>query len=336
MNDRARLLTLINASWTTQAISVATQLGLPELLREGPQTSYALAQATGCHEPSLGRLLRALTTIDVLSLSGGGAFELTSTGALLRPDVTGSLAAWAEFCGTRSWATWGSLIESVRSGHSRRRKTTGADGFHHLEEDAQGALLFNRAMVDLTRPVATDIARSVDWSGIDVIVDVGGGYGELAAAVLAANPSMRGILFDLAHATAAAGSGLAIAGVASRCSLVTGSFFDEVPGHADAYLLKSVLHDWEDDAATAILRTCRRAMAPHAKLFLIERMAPEHFRHSPRDQGIARSDLNMLVSTGGRERTENEYRKLLGIADLRVTRVLQMSDPYHVIESVTC
>jgi hypothetical protein len=333
MNERARLLRLINASWTTQAISVATLLGLPELLREAPQTAHALARETGCHEPSLTRLLRALTSIDLVAASPEGTFALTPTGGLLSPHVAGSLAAWAEFCGTRSWATWGSLLESVRTGHSRRRAATGADGFHHLEDDAQNARLFNRAMVDLTRPVATDVARRLDWSGVDLVVDVGGGYGELLAAILRANPSMRGILLDLAHATDGVEGCLADEVREGRCSLVTGSFFDSVPGQADAYLLKSVLHDWDDDAATAILHTCRRAMAPHAKLLVIERVAPEQFGRSPRDQGIARSDLNMLVSTGGRERTGKEYRELLAAAGLRIARFLPVGDPYHVIEA---
>ena len=189
-------------------------------------------------------------------------------------------------------------------------------------------------MVDLTRPVACAIARSVDWSGMSLIVDVGGGYGELIAEILLQHPAVRGILFDLAHATAAAGSRLAAAGVDGRCARVTGSFFDAVPGEADAYLLKSVLHDWDDERAVAILRNCRRAMAPHARLFVIERLAPEHFRDSPGDQGIARSDLNMLVGTGGRERTQEQYRELLGIAELRIARLLAGADPYRVIECV--
>ena len=333
VDARARLLSLINANWTTQAVSVATQLRLPELLRDGPRTAHALAQATHCHGPSLIRLLRALTSIDVLTEAADGRFELTSVGALLRADVPGSLAAWAEFCGTRSWATWGRLVESVRTGDSIRKQASGVDGFHHLEDDAQGALLFNRAMVDLTQPVALAIARSVDWSGMRLIVDVGGGYGELIASILSEHPSLRGILFDLAHATAAAGSRLAAAGVEGRCTLVTGSFFDAVPGAADAYLLKSVLHDWDDDHAVEILRNCRRAMAPHARLFVIERIAPEHFCDSPRDQGIARSDLNMLVGTGGRERTQTQYRDLLDAAELRITRLLALGEPYRVIES---
>lgn len=333
VDARARLLSLINANWTTQAISVATQLRLPELLRDGPQTAAALAQATRCHELSIMRLLRALTSIDVLAEAADGRFELTSMGALLCSEVPGSLAAWAEFCGTRSWASWGRLVESVRTGESIRKQTSGVDGFHHLEDDAQGALLFNRAMVDLTRPVASAFARAVDWSGINLVVDVGGGYGELIAAILLEHPCMRGILFDLAHATAAAGSRLAAAGIENRCTLVTSSFFDAIPDGADAYLLKSVLHDWDDPQAVKILRNIRRVMTEKAKLFVIERIAPQRFHDSPHDQGIARSDLNMLVGTGGRERTENQYLELLDAANLRMTQLLPLGGLYCMIES---
>lgn len=334
IDARTRLLALINANWTTQAISVATQLRLPELLDGAPQTADALALATGCHPPSLARLLRALTSIDVVRETADSGFALSPTGALLCAGAAGSLAAWAEFCGTRSWATWGRLLESVRTGNSHRRQTRGADGFDHLDDDAHAALLFNRAMVDLTRPVAAAVAHSVDWTGVEWLVDVGGGYGELLAAILCGRPAMRGVLFELAHATAAAGEHLAAAEVQDRCTLVTGSFFEAVPGPADAYLLKSVLHDWDDERAVAILRNCRRAMAPHARLLIVERIAPEHMADTPRDQGIARSDLNMLVGTGGRERTETQYRQLLSLAQLRVTRVLQVAGAYCVIEAV--
>ncbi len=328
---RERLLSLINANWTTQAISVATQLRLPDLLRDGPRTAEALALATSCHEQSLARLLRALTSIDVLAEGADGRFALTSVGALLLEDVPGSLAAWAEFCGTRSWATWGRLVQSIRTGDSIRKQTSGADGFHHLEDDAQGALLFNRAMVDLTQPLALSVARNLDLSGINLIVDVGGGYGELIASILRYHPSMRGILFDLAHATAAAQSHLARAGVGDRCTVVAGSFFERVPGGADAYLLKSVLHDWDDELAVQILGNCRQVMAPDARLFVIERIAPRHFCDSPEHQGIARSDLNMLVSTGGHERTQAQYGELLDAARLRVAHVLELGGPYCVI-----
>ena len=332
---RTRLLALVNASWMTQAAAVAVQLRLPDLLADEPRSVAALARETQCHEPSLSRLLQALTSLDLLTQSAEGAFALTATGTLLRSDVTGSLAAWTVFCGTRSWKTWSLLIESVRSGQSVRKQERGVDGFAHLEEDPEAALLFNRAMVDLTQPIAARIAQLVDFTGVDRIVDVGGGVGALLITILLAHPGMRGVLFDLSHATRLAAERFAAAGVAERCEFAAGSFFESVPSGADAYLLKSVLHDWDDAHSAQILRNCRVAMAANARLLVIERMAPEHYSSSPHDQGIARSDLNMLVGTGGRERTEAGYRAMVESAGFRVTGLIALPDGCSVMEAVS-
>jgi hypothetical protein len=328
---RGALLALINANWTTQALATASRLGLPQRLADGPRSAVELALAVQCHAPSLARLLRALTSIGVLAETADGRFALTPTGTLLRSDVDGSLAAWAELCGTSSWVTWGHLLDSVRSGESRRKRASGVDGFDHLARDADEARRFHRAMVALTRPVAESLAQRVDFSGMGLVVDVGGGQGELLATLLAAQPWLRGIVFDLAHASDAADERLA--DLAGRCSFVAGSFFEAVPPHADGYLLKSILHDWDDEAALRILCTCRRAMAPHARLFIIERAMPERLSPSPQDQGIARSDLNMLVSTGGRERTQTEYLALLAAADLRLAGMQPLAEPYGLLEA---
>lgn len=331
---RTRLLALVNASWMTQAAAVAVQLRLPELLADGPRSVEALAREAQCHEPSLSRLLQALTSLDLLTQSADGAFALTATGTLLRSNVPGSLASWTVFCGTSSWTTWSRLIESVRTGQSVRKQTRGADGFEHLEEDPEAALLFNRAMVDLTQPIARAISQLVDFTGVDRIVDVGGGVGALLITILSAHPGMRGVLFDLSHASRVASERFAAAGVAEKCEFVTGSFFESVPNGAGAYLLKSVLHDWDDAHSAQILRNCQVAMAANAKLLVVERMAPEHYSSSSRDQGIARSDLNMLVGTGGRERTEARYRAMVESAGFRVTRLIALPDGFSVMDAV--
>ena len=334
MAPRTQLLGLINASWTTQAISVAVRLRLPDLLIHEPQTVQTLAQSTSCNAQSLLRLLRALTSIDVVSQHDDGRFELTELGALLRSDTPDSLAAWAEFSGTRSWAAWSQLAECVRSGQSVRRQSTGADGFEHLEVDPDAALLFNRAMVSLTNSVAAALVREGDFSGVKCLADVGGGLGQLLSSVLLAYPTMRGILFDMAHATQTAGAQLAAAGVATRCEVVTGSFFDAIPEGADAYLLKSILHDWNDEDCAQILVNCSKAMLPHARLMIIERMMPEQLSVCPHDQGVARSDLNMLVGNGGCERTQEQYRVMLQKVGLRMGEPQALCDNYQVIEAV--
>lgn len=330
VTPRTRLRALIEASWTTQAIAAAVQLGLPGMLIDGPQSVQALAQQTSCHTPSLLRLLRALASIEIVAQREGGRIELTDTGRLLSADAPGSLAAWAEYCGTSSWAAWGQLRECVQTGRSVRRQS-GAGGFDHLENNAQAALLFNRAMVELSRPVAEAIASEVNFAGVNSVVDVGGGFGELLIAVLCAHPHMRGHLFDMAHAIDAAHSRLADAGVAERCQLVAGSFFDAVPAGADAYLLKSVLHDWDDDRCVTILTKCAQAMSSNSRLLIVERLMPEHMSVSTYDQGIARGDLNMLVAQDGQERTLENYRDLLLVAGLRLMEPLTLSVGFTVL-----
>ena len=333
--DRARLLALINASWTTQVTATAAELGLADLLAQGVSSVSALAAASGCHAPSLQRLLRALVSLDLCVEKLDGTFALTSTGALLRDDVPESLAAWAKVCGRQSWLVWHDLPESVRTGKSVRLRTLGADGFGHLESDQRTARRFNRAMVNLTQPIAAAIARLVDFSADRLFVDVGGGFGGLAAAILAMHPSLHGVVYDLAHATTDAPALLAQAGVADRCRVSTGSFFDGVPLEADTYLLKSILHNWDDERCVLILRQCRRAMRAHARVLVIERLAPERPVASPDDQVIARSDLNMLVSCAGRERTMNAYKALLDAGGLHPRRVQTLDAGYSVIEAVS-
>jgi orsellinic acid C2-O-methyltransferase len=327
-----RLYDLINASWTTQAVHAAVELRVPELLAAGPQRAESLARAAGCHPDPLARLLRALASLD-LCRECDGAFELTPTGALLAADAAMSLRAWAIHCGRYLWPTWGRLAESVRTGASERRRSSDSDDFAHLERDPEAAAVFNRAMVEVTRFVAREVARDVDFSGMTRIVDVGGGYGELLAAILAAHPALRGVLFDLPHAIGEAGSALAAAGVADRCELAAGSFFESVPASADAYLLKSVLHNWDDERCALILGNCRRAVHARSRLLVVERVTPDRPSSSPRDRAIARSDLNMLVARGGRERTESAFRSLLESAGFRSTSVRPTAFDFAVIEA---
>ena len=319
--ERERLLALINAAWTTHAIHAACALELPALMESGLHTVAHLAGAARCHAPSLRRLLRALATLEVCREHDDGRFELTPLGALLHPDDAQSLNAWALLNGSAAWtARWGELDQSVRSGTSHRRRTTGSDGFDHLSGSPEAATLFNRAMVEVTRRVARDVLSLIDFSAARCIVDVGGGHGELLAAILRAHPAARGVLFDLPHAIDGAVAAMQRAGVAERCECIAGSFFDDVPGGGDAYLLKSVLHNWDDERCAAILGRCREAMSPRARLYIVERVVPERLGTSARDQSIAHSDLNMMVALSGRERGEAEFRALLVDASLGIER----------------
>ena len=188
-------------------------------------------------------------------------------------------------------------------------------------------------MTNLTQAVAAAFAASIDIGGDLRVVDVGGGYGQLITTLLLAHPRLHGVLFDLPHAIEPAT--VRLAQLSSRCELVSGSFFDALPAGADVYLLKSVLHDWDDAHCLRILRRCHEAMVarPGARLFVIERLAPECFAATSRDRAIARSDLNMLVSLGGRERCEREYCALLSDAALRATRTHALTGEFSAIEA---
>ncbi len=332
--DRERLLGLINASWTTQVIATAVELGLIEALAPGPASIQTLAETSQAHAPSLGRLLRAMASLDLCTQNAAGDFSLTPTGTLLCAGRADSLCAWAELGGGRIWAQWGRLGESVRIGKSIRKLTLPEDDFSHLDDDVQAADLFNRAMVELTRSVASDVARSVDLSAARRVVDVGGGYGPLLCSILEANPSLHGVLFDMAHATGQLAPHFEAAGVANRCELATGDFFKAVPPGADVYLLKSILHDWDDERCIVILRNCRRAMHSTARLLIVERIASDRVSTSPRDQAVARADLHMMVANGGCERTQAAYLGLLEAAGLRLAQVTSLPGPYSVLAAV--
>jgi orsellinic acid C2-O-methyltransferase len=324
--DREQLLGLINAQWTTHAIAAAVRLGLPEAMGAGPVDADALAQASQTHPPSLRRLLQALTSLGLCEELAGGRFALTATGSLLRADIPNSLHAWASLNGGRISTQWPRLDEAVRSGTQ--------DDFSHLDDDPEAAALFNRAMVELTAPIAAALVRVIDLRGARQVVDVGGGHGELLASVLQAYPALKGELFDMAHATQSAAGRIDAAGLADRCERVTGSFFDAIPQGADVYLLKSILHDWDDARCVRILQTCRRAMAPDARLLILERIASEKISTSPQDRAVAGSDLLMMVANGGCERSESAYRALVGAAGLRIARIDSLTGGFSVMTAV--
>lgn len=332
-DERSQLLALIEASWTTQAIRAACLIDLPQHLAAGAQDCATLAAKTRSDAAALRRLLRALATIGICRDDGADRFALTTTGALLRGDHPQSLQAWALQVGGPQWQRLGELAESVRSGESWHQRHQGRGSYDALASQPENAAMFHRAMVELTRRVAADVLHAVDFNGARRIVDVGGGSGELLAAVLAAHPAAQGVLFDQEHAVALALPVLQRAGVAARCECVAGSFFDSVPAAGDVYLLKSVLHNWDDERCVAILRRCREAMATDARLLLIERLVPEQVGTTARDRALARSDLTMLVGPGGREREPREFALLLEAAGMALAGVRATRGAMSVIEA---
>lgn len=227
---------------------------------------------------------------------------------------------------------WANLLHSVKTGHSARSLITGNSGFGHLERDPQAAETFNQAMVDLTRLAARDIARAYDFAGKRVM-DIGGGYGELLAQILATYPAARGVLFDMPHAIARARGHLEGRGLADRCEFIAGDFFASVPGGSDLYVLKTVIHDWPDEQARAILRNCHAAMSPDARILVIERLMPERLIPSAENRALARVDLHMLVALGARERTLDEMRALLEAAGFHDVRASETGSEFQILEA---
>lgn len=329
--EAARLLEMINASWMTGALHTATALRIPDLLAEGDRSARQLADATGCEEPPLRQLLRALCTLDVCRELPDGRFQITPLGSLLGESSPHSLRSWALYWGSTAWSLWTSLTESVRTGRGARERLTGIEGFGHLQRDEEQARLFNQAMVELTRLMAPAAAEAYDFDG-RLVVDIGGGYGELLAAILDRHPHARGMLFDMEHAVRDARDFLERRGLASRCQVVAGDFFVAVPAGADVYVLKSVIHDWADDRARVILQRCREAMRADSRLLLVERLMPSRLEPTPGHRAIARSDLHMLAGLGAKERTLEDFSRLLEGAGLRLLQH-RSAGAYELLEA---
>lgn len=329
----AALLEMIGSNWTTKVIAVAAELRIADHLADGPMMIDALAAATECHAPSLHRLLRALASLDLCAEQDDGAYALTPFGALLRADAEQAVNSWAIWWGKYHWPTWSNLLHSVKTGESAREAATGQQGYAHVANDERAAAVFNRAMVEVSRLISGKVVRAIDFPERSHVIDVGGGHGMLLSAILNAHPDARGTLFDLPHALEGAATLMRETGVAARVSVASGNFFESVPADGDIYLLKSILHNWDDAKCAPILRSCRAAMQSHAKLVLVERVMPARMRATKLNQAVARADLNMLVGLGGRERSADEFIAMLAAEGFTVTRIVPADLEFSVIEA---
>lgn len=328
-----RLAELIHGNWTTLAIKAAIELGVFDALGQGRADVQTLSATLGVQADPLARLLQALVTLDLCAAEPDKHFVLTSMGGLLVDAAPGSLQPWARFWAGPTAELWGDLSESVRHGKSARQLRQGTVGFEHLEHDAQRAKGFNAAMSSISYWVARSFASSVDLASARRMVDVGGGHGELLAHALKSNARLQGTLFDLPHAAAGATVHLASHHLAVRVEVVSGDFFASVPGGADVYVLKSVLHNWADAPALKILRNCRAVMAPASRLFIVERMLPDAVAPAVADREMVRSDLNMMVALNARERTATRYQEMLGTAGFAFTAVTPLTMQYCAMEA---
>jgi O-methyltransferase domain/Dimerisation domain len=325
------LAALAAGHWVSRAIHVAAKLRIADLVADGPLDAGILAQRTGTHPDALFRLLRALAAVGVFSQRDGGRFGLTPLGEMLRSDAPGSLYDYVMLLGSaESWQAWQHMEDAVRTGTPAFDHAFGMPIFEYFAKHPAAGRTFDKAMRSRSAADHDAVIAAYDFSCADHIVDVGGGAGTFLSAVLTSAPQARGTLFERPQATEAARAALAASEVAGRVDIVAGDFFSSVPAGADLYLIKQVVHDWNDAQAISILANCRKAMTTASRLLILEMLVGGE--NTPVFANML--DLMMLVSTGGRERTLPEYRHLASQAGLDVTRVIPTSVPLTVIEAV--
>lgn len=331
-----RFLGLVTASWVTASLNTVAVLGIADLLADGPRSAEDLARATETRADPLGRLLRSLAAHGVFSERADGRFEQTELSGFLREGVVGSLRSFLlMLSGAVISPCWGQMLHSIRTGETAFAKVHGCELFEYMQQDANFAAIFNKAMTEASAGVADEIVAAYDFSRFSTVVDIGGGQGWLLSAILTAAPDARGILFDLPHVIEAARPVVAERSVANRCELAAGSFFESVPASGDAYIMRWIIHDWNDDDATKILRKVRDVIPSNGRLIVFDRVLPE--RITAGDVGLqfgTLMDLNMLVNVTGLERTEDQFRNLFAASGFQLTSQRTTPSGLGIVEGV--
>jgi SAM-dependent methyltransferase len=324
------MLQIISGFWISRAVYVIGKLGIPDLLQSGPKTAEELATATNTHAPSLFRILRALVSVGVLSSAEDGRFAQTPFSETLVTDAPGSLRWFAvSELGQEHYPAWGNLMHSVKTGEIAFDNHFGLDIWKYFQQNPDDAAVFNNSMSNVTAAVNEAITSLYDFSQFGTVVDVGGGHGGLITAILEKSPQVKGVLFDAAEVIEGARPKIEAAGLANRVETVSGDFFNSVPAGGDAYIMKWIIHDWDDEKSNTILSNCSSRMRANCKLILVDCVVPEtdepHFSKF--------IDLNMLVMTGGKERTEKEFAELLAAAGFKLLRVIPTDLPTSIVEA---
>ncbi|HLL33506.1 methyltransferase [Streptomyces sp.] len=333
---------LIFGTLRAQVFRAAGQLRLADHLAKEPLTSAELAAKADLHEPSLRRLLLALETMDVVTLLDGEKYELTSLGQRLREDVPDSVRDLVLcYNGQATWHCWSDLADIVRTGVNTFERVDKKNYFEYLKEDPEEYALFNGAMADDSRNSAESIANGFDFSRFGTVMDVGGGNGTLISNIAAAHQGVQGIVFDLPTAVDTAEKHFRSNGVEDRCRAIGGDVFTEVPGGADAYVMKSFLHDWDDEHVTTILTNIRKVIGENGRVLVVEPLLPDNAHDVPSFFGIVTSDLDLLAATQGKIRTTDDFRRLFRATGFELTEVTPLGsyefsthDHYNVLEAV--
>ncbi|HEX4951550.1 MAG TPA: methyltransferase [Blastocatellia bacterium] len=313
----------------SQSLSVAAKLGIADLLAEKPKAVADLAAATKTNEQALYRVLRALASVGVFTETEGKVFALTPLAEPLRADVPNSVRNGVIFAGADwHWRVWSDLEYSVRTGLPAWGHTHGAEVFDYFAIHPAESEIFNNAMTDMSVAIAPSVVAAYDFTPFATIADIAGGHGYLLSQILRAAPASKGILFDLPHVLARADIVLEQQGVSERVEKVAGDFFQAVP-RADAYVMKYIIHDWDDARALRILRVIHQAMDDNAKLLIVETVIPEGNEPHPGKL----FDVEMLVSPGGIERTEKEFAALLAEAGFKMRRIIPAQFGLSIVEA---
>lgn len=324
------LAQMIGGYASSQVVYVLAKLGIAERLSDGPRSIAELASATATLPDRLYRVLRAAASIRLVVEGPARTFGLAPLGELLKPDVEDSQLAFALMMGEEHYFVYGRLLDALKTGENAFETLYGKPIFQFLSEHPDKGRTFDAAMTSIHGRETPAVVAAYDFTGIDTLADVGGGNGTKLMAILNRYPSMRGLLYDLPQVVERAAPRFTAAGLADRCRLIGGDFFKEVPTGADAYLMRHIIHDWDDEKSLVILRNCHRAMKPGAKLLLVESVVPpgnEPF-------GAKFLDLTMMLIPGGLERTEEQFRDLYAQAGFELTRIVPTSTEISVLEGI--
>ncbi|MEW6736393.1 MAG: methyltransferase [Acidobacteriota bacterium] len=332
LTGSADIAQLIQISWVSNLVYVAAELGIADLLKNGPKSIDALALATGSHTPSLYRVMRALAGFGIFAEVDQRCFEITPIAQCLTSDAPDSLRALARFCGGISYQLWGNLLHSVKTGETAFQHLFGMGFFDFLmnPQNAELGRSFGETLIAVWKLYFSSVATAYDFSKAHKVVDVGGNLGLMIESILRAYPDLQGVLFDLPPVVEQAQQRLTAVGLADRCQVVGGNFFEAVPSGGDIYLISQVIHDWDDARSIAILQNCRRAISTQGKLLVIEMALEEN--NQPMFSKL--TDIMMLVFTGGAERTEAQYRSLFAAAGFELARVIRTNTQVNIMEGL--
>lgn len=324
------MMQMITGYWVSQSIYAAAKLGIADHLTNGEKSYTELAIATNTNEQSLYRLLRALASVGIFAETATGEFAMTPLAAFLQSDTSSSLRDVSIMMGDREhYGSWGNILHAVKTGDSGFEQLFGMNVFEYYAQNPSPAEIFDRAMTGFSTIENAGVSADYDFSSIRTLVDVAGGHGSLLTSILQANPGMTGILFDVPEVIERAKARISTSGVSDRCQLLSGSFFESVPAGADAYILKHIIHDWDDERAIAILKQCHRAMADNGRVLVVEQVIPPG--NNPFIGKLL--DVNMLVMCpGGKERTSEEFRALFATAGFNMNRIVPTQGIVSVVE----